>query len=112
MDGYRLFESGIGSRDIDFNESVEALGDIGNGNNSRGIGFLCGNDLPIFQDIEYCASMGWSESVYLQKFELYFCVVLEHKVNTALAVPIELLPDLIRSLLMVYPLGGVTSVAT
>ena len=105
MDGYRLFESGIGSRDIDFNESVEALGDIGNGNNSRGIGFLCGNDLPIFQDIEYCAFDGLVGVVYLQKFELYFCVVLEHKVNIALAVPIELLPDLIRIFTDGVPIG-------
>ena len=96
MNDNRFLKARIRSWHIDFNESIKTFGDVGNGNNSSSIGFLCGNDLPIFQNIEYCAFDGLVGVVYFQKFEFYFRVIFEHKVNVALAVPIELLPYLVR----------------
>ena len=82
-------------RSLGLDEIIETFGYIGNCDSALGIRCLSANQLAILVDVENGTFQGLATFVNLLELNLNFGVVLEHELDIARAVPVELLHVLI-----------------
>ena len=66
--------------------------------------FRC-DDLAILDDVEHCAGERIIGLIQLQQFQLDLGVIFKNEGDVGLAIPMEFLPALLGSELVVYPVG-------
>ena len=96
MNGHGLCQAGKRLRNRDFHEGIQALSDTSDSDNARSIGGLRSDDLPILQDVEYCTLDWIIRVIHFLELNLDLRIILKHKVYITLAVPVELLANLVR----------------
>ena len=78
MDNDRLQQGGHGRRCRLLDECVHALGDIGDHDAARTVGFLCGNDLAVLYHMEDRVREGSFRIVQLQQFDFDAGVIFKN----------------------------------
>ena len=92
----RLLQFSVRGRDGYLEKGVHPLGDIGNDNAAVRVGGLRGNHLAVFDHIEHGALNGVIRVIQLDQLNFDLGVVFKNQIDIMLAVPVELLADLVR----------------